>query len=92
MTDELMKDILKRNIGEDRYNQICSEFQLSPDAQTLLENIMAEWTPSLSFPRIIESVKKHESNPHVPNVYAALLRMTQELESARRDTFGSSNQ
>ena len=84
VTNKFMKDILTRNIGVDRYDRICSEFQLSQDDQVCLETIMSEWKPSLSLPYVLELVKKHESYPHISRVYAALQRMAQELDDARR--------
>ena len=84
MTNDLMRDILKRNIGVDRYNRICSEFQLSQDDQTFLETIMSEWKPDFTLSYVLELVGKHESYPHISRVYAALQRMTQELDDARR--------
>ncbi|MDP2948400.1 MAG: hypothetical protein Q8P22_02540, partial [Chloroflexota bacterium] len=92
---EAARQVVKTNIGESRYNQICDRLHLSQRDRRVLEELMASWRPDYDVQYIVDLCQQYQERCNVTRVMTAWRQITgeaAEISTRRRFVeFGENN-
>lgn len=83
---EAAREIVKRNVGDSRYQEICRRLHLSQRDRQVLEELLASWRPGYDTQYIVELCERYQDRCNVARVMMAWRQTTIEAEeiSTRR--------
>lgn len=65
------RELIRRNLGETRFQEICQRFCLSTDDKELLSQVMSRWKPDYALDDIIALCDAYKDRPNIGQVMQA---------------------
>lgn len=81
---EIARQIILRNVGEPRFEEICRQFGLSQEDRELMSRLWSEWKPDYSLEDMVALGEKYKDYPNVGRVLQACELISRE--AARTST------
>ncbi len=76
--EALARELIRRNIGEDRYEDICHQYGLDNTDKTLLSKLISRLKPGLTPEDNISLAEEFKDYPNVAKIMQALSLIARE--------------
>lgn len=75
---EVAWELVRQNLGEARYEQVCQQFELSAADRELLGELMARWRPDCTLEDIVTLCQDYKGRPNIGRVMRTLEAIARE--------------